>query len=204
MLVQAANTILQLGGAGSGGYLDQISNMNGGSGLGLGVFREGQMRDWLASTHGDWQGDGGVGSDERARNNFNDPAFAVPESFVYDPAQLKMSDETKGNLDRICTILFGEAFSAMSPDEQRKALYILTTSFNVFAYEPPVSADVATSPTGDETTQRVITPGMLYTRPGFTVPGDVTITPYTPQRVKKARKKRRMMEVIGTAVLDPI
>lgn len=189
-LVQASKDILMLGGsAGSGGYLDQISNMNGGSGLGLNVFREAQMRDWLSSTHGDWQGDGGVGSDERARNNFNDSAFAIPESFVYDPAQLKMSDETKGNLDRMCTVLFGEAFSAMTPDEQRKALYILTTSFNVFAYEPPVYADVATSPTGDETTQRVISPGMLYTRPGFTVPGDVTITPHTPPESEESEEE---------------
>ncbi|WP_334118543.1 hypothetical protein [Limnobacter sp.] len=181
-LIQASKDILALGGAGNGGYLDQISNMNGGSGLGLGVFREGQIRDWLASTHGDWQGDDGVGSDERARNNFNDPAFAVPESFVFDPAQLKMSDETRGNLDKMCTALFGKSFSAMTPGEQRKALYILTTGFNAFAYEPPIYADVSTSPTGNETTRRVITPGMLYTRPGFTVPGDVTITPHTPPK----------------------
>ena len=47
-LINASKDILKYGGTeGSGGYLDQISSWGGGSGLGLGVFKSGQIQEWL-------------------------------------------------------------------------------------------------------------------------------------------------------------
>ena len=66
----------------------------------------------------------------------------------------------------------------MTPDEKRKAIYILTTSFNLFAYTPPQYADVTGA--DGQTDRRVVTPGMLYTRPDFTVPGNVTADEHVP------------------------
>lgn len=160
------------------GYLLEISRSKGGSGLGDWVFRTHQMHTWLIDNHGDWQGDGGQGSDVRARDNFNNPSFAVPAEFVFDPNHLSMSAETQANLDSVCQQLFGKTFSSMTPDEKRKAMYILTTSFNLFVYTPPQYADVTGA--DGQTTRRVVTPGMLYTRPGFTVPGNITADEHVP------------------------
>lgn len=160
------------------GYLLEISRSKGLGDAEDGVFRTHQMHTWLMENHGDWQGDGGQGSDVRARDNFNNPSFTVPAEFVFDPNQLSMSAETQANLDSVCQQLFGKSFSSMTPDEKRKAIYILTTSFNLFAYTPPQYADVTGA--DGQTDRRVVTPGMLYTRPDFTVPGNVTADEHVP------------------------
>ncbi|BET27550.1 hypothetical protein EV673_1779 [Limnobacter thiooxidans] len=169
-LINASNTLLK---PEYGTYLAQVSTLNGGSGE-ANVFLTGQMNTWLVNNHGDWQGQGGAGSDDRATANFNNAAFAVPATFVFDATGLSMSAETTASIDAMSAKLFGKNFSAMTADEKKKAMYILTSSFNTFAYTPPVYAEVAGATADAKTTNRVITPGMVYTRPGIVVPGSVS------------------------------